>query len=130
MSTQISCQNSTSHANTAPSYNSQGTQRPAYQVKENDENYTLSVDLPGVSKDAVDVSVENGLLTLKAERSDNIPNDWKLLHSEARNSSYALTLKLGQRIDTNNIQASYENGVLNLTLAKPVEAQARKITLN
>lgn len=124
MSNLATCQNETATASTL-SYRT-----PEYRVINGDNGYVLSVDLPGVAKDAVDISVEKRVLTVKATRADTRADHGTVIHSEFQADAYKLALRLGRDVDTSNIGAHYKNGVLSLEISKSAEAQARKIAVN
>ena len=85
------------------------------------DHYVLHADLPGVDPDSVDVSVDGGILTVKAQRSERTEHDVQWLSSERFTGGYMRRLSLGPDIDADHIAATYQNGVLTLTL--PVESQ-------
>ncbi|MGB0371170.1 MAG: Hsp20/alpha crystallin family protein [Opitutales bacterium] len=125
MSTQITCQNSADNA----SADTNTYRRPAYRIEELDDAYAVSVEIPGVAKDAVDISTEQGTLSVKANRKDLVPAGAKVIRRESRDYGYQLNLKLGPQVDAQKISASLENGVLTLRLEKAAEAQARRISV-
>ena len=84
------------------------------------DHYVLMLDLPGVDPDSVDVSVDGGVLTVTAQRSERAEHDVQWLSSERFTGGYMRRLSLGQDIDADHITATYQNGVLTVTL--PVTA--------
>lgn len=92
-----------------------------------DENFVLNVDLPGVDPTTIDVDVEDRTLTIRAERqvTDDASVTW--LARERQTGTVARQLTLGQGVATNKIIASYEGGVLTVTLPVAEEAKPRKI---
>lgn len=92
------------------------------------EAYVLAADLPGIDPDSVDVSVDNGTLTIKAERTwsqSEEAAEW--ITSERFMGTYMRQLSLGDGIDTDRISAAYENGVLTVTIPVAEKAKARRI---
>jgi len=91
------------------------------------DHYVLNADLPGVDPGSIDVNVDNGTLTLKAERS--LPSDegvqW--ITSERFGGKFMRQLSLGEGIDTDKIAATYENGVLSVTIPIAERAKPRRI---
>jgi HSP20 family protein len=82
------------------------------------DHYVLRADLPGVDPDSVDVSVDGGILTVTAQRSERTEHDVQWLSSERFTGSYLRRLSLGQDIDADHIAATYQNGVLTVTLPR------------
>jgi HSP20 family protein len=93
------------------------------------DHYVLHADLPGVDPDSVDVSVDGGILTVTAQRSERTEQDVQWLSSERFTGSYMRRLSLGQDIDAEHIAATYQNGVLTVTLPVAARAQPRHIEI-
>ncbi len=91
------------------------------------DHYVLLADLPGVDPGSVDVNVDNGTLTLTAERTSRNDDDVQWLSSERFSGTYRRQLSLGDGIDTDKISATYENGVLTVTIPVAERAKARRI---
>ncbi|MFF0491306.1 Hsp20/alpha crystallin family protein [Nocardia sp. NPDC003482] len=94
------------------------------------DHYVLNADLPGVDPGSVEVSVDNGTLTLKAQRS--LPSDQNVqwVASERFAGTYMRQLSLGEGIDTENISATYNDGVLSVTLPIAEKAKPRRIEIS
>ena len=89
-------------------------------VTENDKEYDLKIDLPGLKKDNINIDYENNILTVSATKSKEIKNaDTKnhMIHSERSYGSFSRQYRL-PNIDRKNIKASYNDGVLNIVLPK------------
>ena len=93
------------------------------------DHYVLHADLPGVDPDSVDVSVDGGILTVTAQRSERTDLDVQWLTSERFTGSYMRRLSLGQDIDADHIAATYQNGVLTVTLPVAARAEPRHIEI-
>lgn len=91
------------------------------------DHYVLHADLPGIDPGSVEVSVDNGTLTIRAQRSGRTESGVEWLASERFTGSYMRQLALGDGIDADAIQATYENGVLTLTLPLAAKARPRRI---
>src|SRR5947208_4638238 len=91
------------------------------------DHYVLHADLPGVDPGSVDVNVQNGTLTIKAERTESTTEDVQWIASERFTGTYMRQLSLGEGIDTEKIQATYENGVLTVTLPVAERAKPRRV---
>ncbi|MCH2155407.1 MAG: Hsp20/alpha crystallin family protein [Opitutales bacterium] len=103
------------------------TVSPDYQIIEKADTYQVSVDLPGVARDQINLKVEKGILELTAEQRVTIPTDARVLYRETRDRRYELALRLGESVDSKKIDATLENGRLRLELAKRESAKAAHI---
>lgn len=93
---------------------------PAIDVHENEDSYLIKADLPGINKDDIEVKLDNGILTIKAEThsEDKQEEDGKLIRQERHFGQYIRQLSVGSDIDPQAIKASFDNGVLSLSLPK------------
>ena len=94
------------------------------------DHYVLHADLPGVDPGSVDVSVDNGTLTVRAERSGRTEESVEWLTSERFTGSYMRQLSLGDGVDAGRIAATYENGVLTVTIPMAEKAKPRRIEID
>jgi HSP20 family protein len=92
-----------------------------------DDHYVLTADLPGVDPGSVDVNVDHGTLTLTAHRSARSDDGVQWLANERFSGTYRRQLSLGDGIDTTKIAATYENGVLTVTIPLAERAKPRRI---
>src|SRR6202171_6375981 len=101
---------------------------PAATVLQNADGYTLEVEMPGVSKENLEMWVENNELTILGRRS--MPTvEGTLLHRESRPENFRRTFELDPSIDAEKISAKIEQGVVSLTLPKAEQVKPRKITV-
>ena len=101
---------------------------PAASVMEDGESYLLKVEMPGVNKEGLDISVENNELTITGRRS--LPAiEGTLVHRESRSENFRRVFELDSSINTGKISAKIDQGVLTLTLPKAEEVKPRKITV-
>jgi HSP20 family protein len=94
-----------------------------------DGHYLLTADLPGVDPGSLDVSVDNGVLTLTAQRSAPSDDGAEWLVNERPFGTYRRQLSLGKGIDASAITATYDNGVLAVTIPLAESAQPRRIQI-
>jgi HSP20 family protein len=92
-----------------------------------DDHYLLTADLPGVDPGSVDVDVDGGTLTISAHRTARSDNGVQWLANERFSGTYRRQLSLGEGIDASAISATYENGVLTVTIPLAERAKPRKI---
>ncbi len=102
---------------------------PPASVVEGGEGYTLEVEMPGVSKEGLDISVENNELTIVGRRSLPVV-EGTLIHHESRPENFRRTFELDPSIDANKISARIEQGLATLTLPKAEHVKPRKITVS
>jgi HSP20 family protein len=101
---------------------------PVATVLENGDGYTLQVEMPGVSKENLEMWVENNELTVLGRRS--LPSvQGTLLHRESRPKDFRRSFELDPSIDSAKISAGIEQGVVTLTLPKAERVKPRKITV-
>jgi HSP20 family protein len=94
------------------------------------DHYVLHADLPGVDPGSVDVQADNGTLTIKAERTERTEEGVQWIASERFTGTYMRQLALGDNIDAERISATYQNGVLTVTLPVAERAKARRIEVS
>jgi HSP20 family protein len=96
--------------------------------REGDE-FVVCLDLPGVSLDAIDVDVERDVLTVKAERRPAAGGEAELELSERPSGVFSRQLFLGDALDTDNVKADYDAGVLTLRIPVAKKAKPRKVEI-
>jgi HSP20 family protein len=111
---------------------SQGTtNRPAVMPmdawREGDQ-FRIEFDLPGVARESIDLDVERNVLTVRAERLGR-NGDWEMLATERPRGVFSRQLVLGDNLDLERIDATYEGGVLRLTIPVAERAKPRKIEI-
>jgi HSP20 family protein len=105
------------------------TRRPRYEVTETENAYSVTVSLPGVAKDGLEITDENGELRILGKRSPALPEGRVALHRETSDAAYELVLAHDGTVDAEKIAAELKDGVLSLTLAKSESAKPRKIAV-
>lgn len=104
---------------------------PATDIVERDNNYLLSVDLPGMKKDDIKIEVQDGMLVISGERqSEQKTETDKFQRNEKTYGFFKRTFSLPKSVDSNNIQAHHQDGVLEITLPKSQEVKTKKIEIN
>jgi HSP20 family protein len=102
---------------------------PPASVIEAGDGYTLEVDMPGVNKEGLDISVENNELTIIGRRS-NPPVEGMLIHRESRPENFRRAFELDPSIDANKISAKIDQGLVSLTLPKAEHVKPRRIAVS
>jgi HSP20 family protein len=101
---------------------------PAVDVFENGEKVVLKLDIPGIKEEDLDIRVENQTLSVRGERKFESEEKEENFHRiERRYGSFYRSFSLPTTVDTENVDASYNAGVLKLELKKKASAQPRQI---
>ena len=101
---------------------------PAVDIKETPEAFEIHAELPGIDKENIKVSVDEGLLTIEGERKlENETDDKKHHRVERFYGKFSRSFRLPENVDEANINAAYKDGVLSLTLLKSEKPQPKAI---
>ena len=93
------------------------------------DNFVVEFDLPGVDPGSIDLDVERNVLTVKAER-DRISDDAETIATERPRGVFSRQLFLGDTLDVERVEASYNDGVLRLVIPVAEQAKPRKIEIS
>ena len=94
-----------------------------------DGKFYLHVDLPGIDPDSIDLTVEKNSLTITAERRWEREEDEQLILNERPVGTFSRQFFLGEGLDTDNVEAGYDHGVLTVVVPVHESAKARKIEI-
>ena len=103
---------------------------PRLDIAETDKEITVTAELPGLEEKDIEVSMADGLLTLKGEKKQSSEEKEEgFTHTECSYGSFSRSIALPAEVNTDKVDASYKNGVLKIHLPKtePEKAKARKI---
>ena len=104
---------------------------PAVDIAEKDDHFLIKADVPGVDPKDIDISMENGSLTLKGEReSEEKEEKDGYTRVERSHGSFYRRFNLPETADSENISAKSDKGVLQITVGKKEAAKPKKITVN
>ena len=92
------------------------------------EKFVVEFDLPGINPDSLDIDIERNVVTVRAERPAVDPNR-EMLATERPRGVFSRQLVLGENLDTDRIEASYNEGVLRLNIPVAEKAKPRKIAI-
>jgi HSP20 family protein len=93
------------------------------------DEFVALIDVPGVNPESIEVTADEHVLTVKAERSETHQSADKLV-TERRTGVFTRQLRLGDGLDVDRVQASYENGVLKVTIPVAEKAKPRKVQIS
>lgn len=103
---------------------------PAVDIVENEDNFLIEADVPGVDPKDIEVSMENGVLTLKGERESETKEEKEgYSRVERSHGSFYRRFSLPETADAENISASSKKGVLKITVGKKETAKPKKVTV-
>jgi HSP20 family protein len=99
----------------------------AYRQK---DTFFVKLDLPGVDPESIDLTLEKNVLTIRAERYDERPDDVELLVAETPTGTFTRQVFLGETLDAESVQADYTAGVLTLAIPVHETAKPRKVKIS
>jgi HSP20 family protein len=103
---------------------------PAMDLVETGEHFVLTADLPGISENDVNIEVENNVLTVSGERkTEHQEKHAGYYRLERATGAFSRSLTLPEGIDADAVKATFDNGVLEVRIPKPVQAQPRKVQI-
>ena len=116
-------------ANAAPQQRTrtERVMRAAVDIFEDADSIVLAADMPGVSKDRLDVRVEGNTLLLEGSVEFELPGQAEALYADVRASSYRRSFVLSRELEAEKIQANLKDGVLTVRVPKRLAARPRKI---
>lgn len=103
---------------------------PAVDIRENGDAYVVSAELPGLGKDDVAITIENNVLKLSGERRfEQEAKEEEYHRVERAYGSFTRAFSLPTRVDPERVEASFQDGILTITVPKAAEARPRKIEI-
>lgn len=115
----------------APEKNGDLTLTPAMDVHEDDERLTVSMELPGIAKDQIEVTLENGVLTVAGEKKVERTKEGKRFYAvERRSGSFRRSVTLPTDVDVEKADASFENGVLTIQVPKTEAVKPKRLMVS
>jgi HSP20 family protein len=104
---------------------------PSVDISESDAEYTITGELPGVSKNDVSVTVQNGMLTIQGERRHEAEEKGKRYHRvECSYGSFMRSFRVPDDADADRVKAEFKDGMLNISLPKTEKAKAKTISVS
>ena len=103
---------------------------PALDLYQNNDNVVAVVELPGMRKEDIEISLHDGTLTIGGERKSETGTDDKATRTERVSGKFRRSITLPTRVDSNKVSASYKDGILTVTLPKAEEAKPKQIQVN
>lgn len=102
---------------------------PRVDLLDNGDALVLRAEVPGMSQKDLDISVDQGTLTIRGERSDEVPEGYSVHRKERASYRFARSFTLPCQCEVDNADASLKDGILTLTMPKVPEARPKQITV-
>lgn len=103
---------------------------PSVDISETDKEYLIKADIPGVKKEDVKVTIENGVLTVKGERKSEKDEKGKTFHRIERSyGSFVRSFSLPEGVDDAAAKAEFKDGMINITLPKSEKAKSKAVEI-
>ncbi len=121
---------------TFPTYYAQRSQVPSVDVTENKTGYVLSMDLPGRTENDVEISLKDDILTISSvkqaetQKEETKASDCTWLIRERKTSQFKRSFTMPKDINSDDVNATFKNGVLKVAIGKKPNAAERKIAIN
>ena len=103
---------------------------PCLDLYQTTDDIVAVVELPGMRKEDIEISLHDGVLTIGGERKDETPEGDKAARTERFVGKFRRSISLPTRVDSGNVGASYKDGLLTITLPKAEEVKPKQIQVN
>jgi HSP20 family protein len=100
---------------------------PALDLYQNNDNVVAVLEIPGMRKEEIEISIHDGALSISGERKSSSSNGDKAERTERSVGSFRRSITLPVRVDVNKVSATYRDGILTVTLPKAEEAKPKRI---
>jgi HSP20 family protein len=103
---------------------------PGRSLYQNNDNVVAIVELPGMRKEDIEISLHDGTLTIAGERKEETGEGDSATRTERFTGKFRRSITLPTSVDANKVNATYKNGILTVTLPKSEEAKPKQIQVN
>lgn len=105
---------------------------PAVDITENDHEYLVKAELPGVRKEDLDLTIHDGMLTINAETTyeNKEKENGRIIRQERHYGKFVRSMRLGNEVDVNKVKADYKDGILTLKMPKTEAVKPKKIDVS
>jgi HSP20 family protein len=110
-----------------PTHKSESAIRPPVDIFETADGITLNADMPGVSKQHLNLQVEGNTLTVEGELEVKMPEDMEPIYADVRSRLYRLSFVLSSELESSRVEANLKDGVLTVHIPKRAELKPRRI---
>ncbi len=117
--------------NLVPSVYASGSMIPAIDIYETDKDVVIKVEIPGIKKEDLDISVKDSALYIKGEKKEEKEENTEAIHKVERvYGTFERVITLPQNVKAQEAKAEYKDGILEIRLPKKEESQSTKININ
>ena len=102
----------------------------ALDMKSTETDYLVNADLPGVNKDEINIRLKNGVLTISTERNHEKEENGKYYYYERSYGSFSRSVRMPKDVNEEDVEASYENGVLKLRIGRSEQLSEKLIKVS
>jgi HSP20 family protein len=103
---------------------------PAFDISENDKEYTLTAEMPGIDAKDLDITISDGILTVKGEKKREKEDKGENYHRVERSyGSFQRSFHMPEKVKTEKVDATFKDGILKLILEKDEKSETKKITV-
>ncbi len=102
---------------------------PRTNLYENGDNFEVMVEVPGISREDLNVKIQGNYLEISGSRKINTPEEYKVHRTERESSSFSRSFTLPNEVDSEKVEGDLKNGILHLLLPKSEAAKPRQITI-
>ena len=103
---------------------------PRTNLLENGDNFEVRAEVPGISKDDLNIKIQGNYLEISGKRSADTPEGYKTHRNERGSSTFSRSFTLPDEVDSERVDATLKDGILYLTLPKSETAKPKQITIN
>ena len=103
---------------------------PSLDIFEDKDKITVRTELPGMRKEDIEISLQDGTLTIGGERTTTSENGENAERTERFSGKFRRSITLPARVDSGKVSAAYKDGILTITLPKAEEAKPKQIKVN
>ena len=104
---------------------------PVFDISENEKEYVVTAELPGIDSKDLDVTLSDGVLTVKGEKKRESEDKGKNYHRVERSyGSFKRSFRIPEKVQMDKVDAKYKDGILKLTLEKAEESEVKKIAVH
>jgi HSP20 family protein len=103
---------------------------PALDLYQTNDNVVAVVEIPGMKKEEIDISLHDGMLTIAGERTGSTGEGENAERTERFSGKFRRSISLPTRVDAGKVTATYKDGILTVTLPKAEEAKPKKVEVN
>ncbi|WP_024547410.1 Hsp20/alpha crystallin family protein [Rickettsia gravesii] len=104
---------------------------PRIDITENESEYNLEVELPGVTQDNIDLKIDSSILTIEGKKAQSAEKKDHNYHMQERYyGSFSRSISLPSNVDEEHVEANFKDGILSIKIPKKEQSKAKKIKIS